>query len=193
MNRFLKKIQLISLMFILSALVSCFRGGTSENPPIHPNPNMDDQQKYKAQSESGYFADGRTMRIPVEGTVARNELFKDTAYYQGKTENGNFIENSPISADNLVLQRGKNRYNVYCAPCHNFNGDGKGIIISKGFLPPPDFHQQKYREYPDGQIYDVVSNGFRNMPKYNHQIPVKDRWAIVAYVRDLQQENENNK
>jgi mono/diheme cytochrome c family protein len=151
---------------------------------------MDDQEKYKPQAESGYFADGRTMRTPVEGTVARNELFKESSYYQGKNENNDFIENSPVDVDNQLLERGKRRYNVYCTPCHNVNGDGKGIIISKGFLPPPDFHQDKYREYPDGQIYDVITNGFRNMPDYKHQIPVNDRWAIVAYVRKLQMEHE---
>ena len=169
---------------------SCFRGSTSENPPIHLNPNMDDQPKYMAQAESGYFADGRTMRMPVEGTVARNELFADMSYYFGKNENGDFIIVSPAVVDDQLLQRGKQRYNIYCTPCHNTNGDGKGIVISKGFLPPPNFHQDKYRNYPDGQIFDVISNGFRNMPSYKHQIPVHDRWGIVAFVRVLQAGNK---
>jgi len=191
LNRFLKLIQLIVLAVLLTGLVSCFRGETSQKTPIHPNPNMDDQPKYKAQATSGYFADGRTMRMPVEGTVARNELFKETVYYQGKMQNGNFIKVSPMAEDEQLLKRGGQRYNVYCTPCHNTNGDGKGIVISKGFLPPPDFHQDKYRAYADGQIFDVISNGFRNMPAYKHQIPVHDRWAIVAYVRQLQKKNLN--
>jgi len=154
------------------------------------NPNMDEQPKNKAQAVSGYFADGRTMRMPIEGTVARGELFENKAFYFGKEENGDFIKSSPVAVDEKLLERGEQRYNIYCAPCHNTNGNGKGIIIEKGFLPPPDFHQDKYRQYPDGQIYDVIANGFRNMPSYKHQIPVHDRWAIVGFVRALQAENK---
>ncbi len=189
MKRLSKIIHTISLNVLLVLMVSCFRGGTSEKPPIHLNPNMDNQPKYKAQAESNFFVDGRTMRMPVEGTVAQDELFADKALYFGKKENGGFVKASPVSVDDELLARGGQRYNIYCAPCHNTSGDGKGIIISKGFLPPPNFHQDKYRQYPDGQIYDVISNGFRNMPSYKHQIPAHDRWAITGFVRALQKEN----
>jgi mono/diheme cytochrome c family protein len=190
LKRLSKIIHTISLNVLLVLMVSCFRGGTSEKPPIHLNPNMDNQPKYKAQAESNFFVDGRTMRMPIEGTVAQDELFADKALYFGKKENGGFVKASPVSVDDELLARGGQRYNIYCAPCHNTSGDGKGIIISKGFLPPPNFHQDKYRQYPDGQIYDVISNGFRNMPSYKHQIPVHDRWAITGFVRALQKENK---
>jgi len=191
LNRLSKIIQILSLIVLAVLIESCFRGSTSEKPPIHLNPNMDDQPKYKAQSESGYFADGRTMRMPVEGTVARSELLANKPYYFGKNDKGDFLKVSPVVVEDQLLQQGKKRYNIYCTPCHNTNGDGKGIVISKGFLPPPNFHQNKYRNYPDGQIFEVISNGFRNMPSYKHQIPVQDRWAIVAFVRALQAENKS--
>ena len=190
MKKLLKTIQTISLTALLVLMVSCFRGSTSEKPPIHLNPNMDDQPKYKAQAESNFFVDGRTMRMPLEGTVAQNELFEDQAYYFGRKDNGGFVKTSPVEIDEKLSARGEHRYNIYCAPCHNSNGDGKGIIIEKGFLPPPSFHQDKYRQYPDGQIYDVIANGYRNMPSYKHQIPVHDRWAVTGFVRALQKKHE---
>ena len=85
-----------------------------------------------------------------------------------------------------LLKRGQERYNIYCAPCHDQTGSGKGIVVKKGFLPPPSMHLDRLRESPDGHFCDVISNGIRNMPSYKHQIPISDRWAIVAYVRALQ-------
>jgi mono/diheme cytochrome c family protein len=85
-----------------------------------------------------------------------------------------------------LMQRGRERYNIFCSPCHDQTGSGQGIVIKKGFLPPPTFHQQRLREVEDGHLYEVIRNGIRNMPSYRHQISVADRWAIVAYVRAMQ-------
>lgn len=183
MNFSVKTLVLLGLLFSLSA---CFRGQPSENPPIHPNPNMYSQPKYDAQEESNFFIDRSAMRMPVPGTVALSELREDEAYYKGKTPEGNLILTIPIEVTLEMLQRGKERFNIYCSPCHGLAGFGDGIIIKKGFLTPPSFHIQRLREAPDGHFFDVITNGIRNMPKYDHQVPVKDRWAIVAYIRALQ-------
>ncbi len=174
------------LVLVPLILASCFRGTTSENPAIHLNPNMDDQQRYDPQEKSNFFADGRTMRELVEGTVARGELNEDDAYYRGKTENGEFVKTIPVEITDKLLSRGEERFNIFCATCHNKNGDGKGLMVTKGFLPPPSFFQENVLAFDDGYIYHVIYNGVRNMPQYRKQIPVNDRWAIVAYVRSLQ-------
>lgn len=182
----MKIIQSAIFIVLIIAISGCFRGRPSENPPIHLNPNMDYQEKYETFEESDFFADGSAMRMPVEGTVARGELRADTQYYTGKDEQGNFIAKSPLQFTMPVLQRGQQRYDIYCAPCHDGAGTGQGIVIKKGFLLPPSFHLDRLREAPDGHFYDVISNGIRNMPSYRHQVPVEDRWAIVGYVRALQ-------
>jgi mono/diheme cytochrome c family protein len=178
------KINIILVMALV--VTSCYRGKPSEDPPIHLNPNMDSQPKYEAQEESEFFEDGMTMRPPVAGTVARGDLREDDAYYRGKNADGSLVARMPVDMTMDLLQRGKQRYNIYCSPCHDQTGSGKGIIIKKGFLPPPSMHLDRLRQSPDGHFYDVISNGIRNMPSYKHQIPVADRWAIVAYVRALQ-------
>lgn len=175
----------ISIMIALF-LSGCFRGTTSDKPPIHINPSMDDQSKYLAQSKSNFFANGSTMRMPVEGTVARDELHKNTEYFYGKDGNGKPVKKAPLKYTMKVLQRGQERYNIYCSPCHSRAGDGQGIVIKRGFIPAPTFHQDRLRNIEDGYIFNVISNGFRNMPSYAYQVPVADRWAIVGYVRALQ-------
>lgn len=167
-------------------LSGCTRERTSEKTPIHLNPNMDNQEKYKAQAESRFFADGATMRTPVEGTVARGELRDDTKYFTGKDEKGNFIKKNPLAVTMEGLQRGQERFNIYCSPCHSKVGDGKGIMIEKGYVPPPSFHIDRIRDMTDGEIYDIISNGIRNMPSYRHQIHPDDRWLIILYLRALQ-------
>jgi mono/diheme cytochrome c family protein len=179
----------LNIFFIVSFscyLMSCYRGKPSEDTPIHLNPNMDSQAKYEAQEESRFFTDKSSMRMPVHGTVARGELREDDAYFRGKVGDAKLLSGIPIDVSIDLLRRGKERYNIYCAPCHGLTGSGEGIIIKKGFLPPPSFHIDRLREVQDGHFFEVISNGIRNMPGYNHQIPVKDRWAIVAYLRALQ-------
>ena len=177
-----------TLLIMVSVLIviGCKQGAVSEKPPIHLNPNMDNQERYDAQAASKFFSDGMVNRMPVKGTVALSEGYEDTRFYFGKNEDGTPVKKAPVPFTADVLKRGQERYDIYCAPCHGRTGNAKGIVVNRGFLPPPDFHQDKIRNYPDGQIFDVITNGFRNMPSYKHQIPVQDRWTIVAYVRALQ-------
>lgn len=177
---------IIFLFTILLISSGCYRKKPSDKPPIHLNPNMDDQEKYKAQAESRFFKDHSDMRQPVEGTVARGYLREDTEYYEGKDAKGEFIEKAPVEIDMKIMERGQERFNIYCSPCHSRVGDGHGIMVKKGYVPPPSFHIDRIREMPDGQIYDIITNGIRNMPSYRHQINPDDRWAIVTYLRALQ-------
>ena len=174
------------LIVSLSFLFSCSQERPSEDPPIHLNPNMDDQPKYEAMEESKFFLNKSSMRMPVEGTVARGKLNENSAYYLGKNADGTFIKKMPVQISLSLLKRGQKRYTIYCTPCHSGTGAGQGIVIKKGFLAPQSYHIDRLRDIEDGYIYDVISNGIRNMPSYGYQIPVADRWAIVAYVRALQ-------
>jgi hypothetical protein len=177
----------LTLVILAVGLIDgCFRGEPKEEPPIHLNPNMFKQPKYKAQSESEFFSDGATMRQPVPGTVAADSLRLDNAYYRGRDENDSLLAKMPVPVTMLLLRRGQERFNIYCAPCHGQTGDGQGIVVQRGYLPPPSYHQDRLRKMPDGHIFDVITNGVRNMPSYRHQVPVADRWAIVSYLRALQ-------
>lgn len=166
---------------------SC-RGQISEKPPVHPNMNMDQQLRKEAQEENAFFADKRSMRQPVEGTIARGLLKTDAAYYEGVDENGEWIEKIPVKVTKELLYRGQDRYDIYCSVCHGETGAGDGIIMTGnyGFVPAPTYHQDRLREVPDGEIYSAIYNGVRTMPSYATQIKVEDRWAIVSYLRALQ-------
>ena len=172
---------------LLAAACAGCRGMPSSQPPIHLNPSMDDQPKVKAQQESAFFYNGSAMRPPVPGTVALGELREDTAFFDGKNGDGTFVARNPVAASDAVLERGRNRYGIYCQPCHDARGDGRGILFQRGNVPTASFHQDKIRNYPDGQLYDIITNGSGLMPAYRWPIPPDDRWAIIAYVRSLQQ------
>ncbi|MCP3958985.1 MAG: cytochrome c [bacterium] len=176
------------LALLLLTLGGCWRGCTSSRPPIHPNPNMDIQPKYRAQSASAFFYDGATMRPPVEGTVARGELHEDTAFHTGLDEAGAFVAQIPQEVDESFVLRGQERYDIYCAPCHHERGNGRGILFERAQIPTADLHQERLVAMPDGQMFDVITNGLGLMSGYKYPIPPEDRWAIIAYVRRLQSE-----
>lgn len=178
--------KLLLSMCCLLLLGGCMRGTPSEKTPIHVNPNMDDQPRYDVQSKSRFYADSATMRVPPAGTVARGFLHEDDAMYNGTTPDGKLVTTNPLPITLQLLQRGQERYNIYCSPCHGRVGDAKGIVVQRGLLPPPSFHEQRLVDTADGHFYTVITNGIRNMPPYKSQVPVADRWAIVAYVRALQ-------
>jgi mono/diheme cytochrome c family protein len=162
----------------------------SEKPPIMPQQNMAFQDRFNAQEENTFFADGRAMRTPVEGTVALGKMRGDNVgFFEGLDESGNYLMESPVEWTRDLLYRGKDRYDIFCSVCHGGTGDGRGIIMTGqyGYVPAPTFHSDRIRGLPDGEIYSAIANGVRNMPSYATQIPVEDRWAIVAYVRALQQ------
>ena len=168
------------------ALTGCARGCTSSRPPIHPNPSMDDQPKVLPQTASTFFFDGASMRQPVPGTVPIGGLKEDAAFFTGKGADGQFVATIPVTVDEAVRERGRQRYGIYCQPCHDARGDGKGILFQRGNVPTASFHQDKILKYPDGQIFDVITNGQGLMPSYRWPIPPADRWAIVTYVRELE-------
>lgn len=148
--------------------------------------DMHNQPKAKPQSKSAFFADGRTGRLPVEGTVARGELREDDHLYRGKVD-GKFVTTFPFPIDAAVMERGRGRYNIFCSPCHGQTGLGNGMVIQRGFkAPAASHHIERLREAPNGYWFDVITNGFGLMFGYAAQIPVTDRWAIIAYVRALQ-------
>jgi mono/diheme cytochrome c family protein len=148
--------------------------------------DMHVQPKENPLSRSDFYPDQRSERPPVEGTVARDELRSDTYFYTGKIGNtpGDFM---PFPATKEVLERGRERFNIYCAPCHSRLGDGNGFVPSRGFSrKPPSYHIPRLQKAPLGYFFDVMSNGFGIMPDYAAQIAPRDRWDIVAYIRALQ-------
>jgi hypothetical protein len=148
--------------------------------------DMQDQPKYPPLRPSTFFADGRSARPFVDDTVARGHLDDDLLLYTGKGPDGKPADMFPFPVTKDVILRGQQRYNVYCTPCHDRTGDGNGMVVQRGYRKPPSYHTDRLRQVPNGYIYDVITSGFGAMPDYAAQIPVRDRWAIVAYVRALQ-------
>jgi len=182
----------------LAAVAAC-RGSVSEDPPIHIIPDMDWQDKYQPQGESAFFGDGRAMRGEVDGTVAQGSLKDDAEFFQGKGADGKFVARLPtakveaaLHVDSLdkVMARGPQRYNIYCTPCHDQSGSGRGLVSKAvreaGYPNVANLATEHAIGLPDGELYDIVSNGVRTMPAYGHQVPEADRWAIVAWLRVLQ-------
>jgi mono/diheme cytochrome c family protein len=173
------------LLLVGALVVAGPRGRPSSRPPFHVNPNMDVQPRVEPQAASAFFYDGSAMRRPVEGTVARGELRDNGPYWTGTDDNG-FVAQVPLPVTDALRERGHRRFDIYCAACHDKNGNGKGILFERGKVPTPSFHQDRLRQAPDGYIFLVITNGFGLMPSYAYPIPVADRWAIVAYLRELQ-------
>jgi mono/diheme cytochrome c family protein len=187
----------------VGSLAGC-REQSSEDPPVLLERNMYDQERYNPESYSQFFDDHRTMRTPVEGTVARDRYEDDpevaTGLLPDKTGYVMAIPQTYVQRSGgmeKVLARGQERFNIYCAPCHGRTGDGKGMVVckrdtpadpcqSRGFAPLPNYEDPRLRQMPDGQIFATITHGVRTMPAYGPQVPASDRWAIVAYVRALQ-------
>ncbi|HSE42532.1 MAG TPA: cytochrome c [Acidobacteriota bacterium] len=146
---------------------------------------MHDQPKYEPLERNVFFDDQRASRPLVEGTVARGHLRDNPQYYTGKTGDQP-VTTFPIEVNEDLVRRGQSRYNIFCTPCHDQLGTGLGMIVRRGFKRPPSFHIDRLRQSPPGYFYDVITNGFGQMSSYAEQVPVRDRWAIVAYVRALQ-------
>jgi mono/diheme cytochrome c family protein len=147
--------------------------------------DMHDQPKYIPLRQSTFFADQRSARPPVAGTVARGQLHDDPLLYTGKV-NGADATVFPFPVDDKVMERGQKRFDIYCSPCHGRTGQGDGMVVRRGYRKPPTYHQDRLREAPVGHFFDVITNGFGAMPDYAAQIAVRDRWAIAAYIRALQ-------
>jgi hypothetical protein len=148
--------------------------------------DMHVQPRQNPLSRSDFYSDQRSARPPVEGTIARGQLHEDTYFYTGKIGN-NPGDVMPFPVTKEVLDRGRERFNIFCSPCHSRLGDGNGFVPSRGFArKPPSFHILRLQKAPVGYFYDVMTEGFGTMPDYASQIPPQDRWSIVAYVRALQ-------
>jgi mono/diheme cytochrome c family protein len=180
-------LSLVPIAFIMRA-----RTTTSSKPRIHLIQDMDNQPRYDTQSRNPLFADRRAMRPPVAGTVARGTLIGDAEIATGRIGE-DWVEVIPVELTAGVVQRGRERYEIFCSPCHGLAGFGDGMVAKRAdelmegtWTPPTSFHTDLLRQRPDGHIFNTISNGIRNMPAYGPQIPVADRWAIVAYVRALQ-------
>lgn len=147
--------------------------------------DMHDGPYYERLERSPFFADGRASRPPVEGAVARGELRADDHFYKGYVD-GELAETFPFPVTREVVARGRQRFEIYCAPCHGRIGDGMGAIVQRGFQQPPSYHSDRLRREPAGHFYNVIANGFGKMYSFNDRIRARDRWAIVAYIRALQ-------
>ena len=147
--------------------------------------DMHDGPYYERLEKSAFFEDGRASRPPVDGAVARGELRADDHLWTGYVD-GEPAATFPFAVDREVVMRGRERFEIYCAPCHGKLGDGNGTIVQRGFQHPPTYHQARLRTAPPGHFYNVIANGFGRMYSFNDRIQVRDRWAIVAYIRALQ-------
>ncbi len=147
--------------------------------------DMHDQPRYKPLAESRFFRDGRASRPVVEGTVARGQLHEDEHLYTGKV-NGQPAAALPLELTRELLERGRERYDIFCSPCHGHAGYGDGMIVQRGLRPPPSFHIDRLRGSPPGYYFDVITNGFGTMYSYASRVAPEDRWAIIAYIRALQ-------
>lgn len=178
-------------LVLATALTGCW-GNRSEKPPVHVFWNMDFQDRWDMQEQTDLFEDGRKMRPPVEGTVARGQLKDDDHLWRGRDLEGRLADKLPdgIELDAALLERGRERYDIYCAPCHDASGTGKGIVTMRGGgfkVAPANLHQERLLPMPLGYFYEVITDGkMPNMLPYAAQIPVEDRWAIAVWVRALQ-------
>ncbi len=148
--------------------------------------DMHDQAKYEAYEESDFFADGEASRSLVSGTVPRGWLREDALLYRGVGADGGFATTLPMELSRDLLERGRERYEIYCSPCHGRTGDGLGMVVQRGFKQPTSFHETRLREMPYGYFFNAITNGFGQMSSYATMVPVEDRWAIAAYIRVLQ-------
>jgi mono/diheme cytochrome c family protein len=175
----------------LTALAGCTRDGKFQ--PV----DMWNGSRLKPYEQVNFFEDKSSSRVPPPGTVARSQARTDEPLYYG-TQNGALVAYNPIvrsegktPKDRLaILQRGQERYNIYCQPCHGLAGYGDGMIVQRGLSAPPSYHETRLKTAPDGHIFDVITNGYGSMYSYAQRVPTRDRWAIVAYIRALQRSQD---
>jgi mono/diheme cytochrome c family protein len=147
--------------------------------------DMQNEPRYKPLAASDFFADGRSARPMVDGTVARGHLHIDEARYTGKIA-GEDVDQFPIPIEKADIERGEQRFNIYCTPCHGRLGDGNGMVVLRGFRQPPSYYSDRLMAAPVGHFFDVITNGFGAMPSYATRVESDDRWRIAAYIRALQ-------
>jgi mono/diheme cytochrome c family protein len=190
----------LAFLVVLLLSVMGLRGMKSTRPPIEVFPDMDHQAKYKPQAESKFFADGRADRPIPPGTVPHGRTadvdsekndnasyFRaDDFHYAGKNPDGTFARGFPVAVTETMVRRGRNRYMIYCYPCHGALGDGKGITKDYGMLATPTYHDDRIRNMPEGEIFNTITHGKNTMFPYADKLSPDDRWAVIAYLRALQ-------
>lgn len=182
-----------------AALIARARNDTQTTTRINLIPDMDYQPRYQPQTRNALFLDGRAMRQQPEGTIGRGQL-KENAHLEAGRVDGDWAVSFPMRVTTSVMARGKQRFEIYCAPCHGLAGEGDGLVARRAdelmelgdatWTPPTSLHDQTVRERPVGHLFNTITYGIRTMPAYGPQIGVSDRWAIVAYVRALQRSSE---
>ena len=196
--------NIISIILIGAALgaavvgIAGFRGGPARKPPIEIFPDMNRQLKLRPQEANTFFANGVSSQLPPSGTIARSEpvqtaagpvyAFEDSPVNTGRvTGTTNFVEMNPLPVTGELLQRGRERFDIYCAPCHGRLGDGNGITKTLGLMPAvANLHDQRIVVMTDGEIFNTITRGKSTMAAYGPLMPAQDRWAAIAYLRALQ-------
>jgi mono/diheme cytochrome c family protein len=166
-----------SVMGLAALALVCFASGCRRDMQVQP--------RYNPYDASNFYGDSRSARPPVPGTIARGQLHLDELLYTGKVD-GKDAEVFPFAITRADLNRGRERYNIYCSPCHDVTGSGRGMIVLRGFPPPPSFHIDRLRQAPPGHYFDVMTNGLGVMYSYAARVNPEDRWRIAAYIRALQ-------
>ena len=189
---------ILGVCVVVVMLIAGKRGDTSRKPPIYIFPDMKRQLKLRPQTANGFFANGLSSQVPPPGTIAQSKPmnvggkevypFEDVPVNTGRVPGTtNFVELTPFPVTAQLLARGQQRFTIYCAPCHGATGEGKGITQKIGAMAVVgNLHDKRMVEMPDGEVFNTISNGKTLMGAYGPQIPVEDRWAIIAYVRALQ-------
>ncbi|MCP3977907.1 MAG: cytochrome c [bacterium] len=185
-------VLLATLALVPPALVVKARVHRSAQPRVHIVQDMDNQERFKPQQANAMFVDGRAMRRPVAGTVARGQLATDSHLHRGLVGEG-YAEAFPMELSSELLHRGRERYEIYCAPCHGMTGRGDGTVARRAdelqqgtWVPPASIHDEPASTREVGHLFNTITNGIRTMPAYGSQLAVEDRWAVVAYLKALQ-------
>ena len=178
---------IFAICTVMVVAIAGKRGSISRRPPIELFPDMNRQPKLRPQVPNAFFADGRSSRPPIPGTIARGDRYEDLPVNTGRvTGTTNFVETIPVEVTAKLLARGQQRFNINCSPCHGAQGDGNGIVKKLGLATVANLHDKRIVELPDGEIFNTITYGKNTMGPYGANVTVDDRWAIISYVRALQ-------
>lgn len=180
----------VYVVFLLLAVTTVsilgFRGSAFKKPPLEIFPDMDRQPKYKPQSPSVFFADGRTDRPVPPNTVPRGAVIGNDHLIAGTTASGDWARTFPMEVTGEMMSRGQEKYQIFCAPCHGALGDGNGITKQYGMASTPSYHDDRLRDMAEGEIFNTITHGKNLMGRYGDKLSAGDRWAVIAYMRALQ-------
>ena len=178
---------IFALCTVMVVAIAGRRGSISRRPPIELFPDMNRQPKLRPQVPNAFFADGRSSRPPIPGTIAREDRYEDLPVNTGRvTGTTNFVETIPVEVTAKLIARGQQRFNINCSPCHGEQGDGNGVVKKLGLATVANLHDKRIVELPDGEIFNTITYGKNTMGPYGANVTIDDRWAVIAYVRALQ-------